>query len=342
VLLDGWQVVTDRDANFKPGELVVFCQSDTFLPEVTFSKVHNLLGLKVADYKNERGYNLVTRIVSRQLSQGLVFHLASFPDIKADVEKNGGPMMQVCEASDLKDYAGLLGVKSWVLKGGKMPVPCWLRRGCIPSLEIMTSVDNMPMLQQAAYQETFLMDGNQMTCYFVRKESRVFNSVSDLFKLDPHSMSESGCFGVCGPDRVLPFRPSDMYWQVALHYDLKEKLAALDKSVAVTGELVGSNIKGNPYGYTKGEHEFLVYDVIDIDTLQRWNPKTVESFAMSNVLEHVPVRGYHVISRIARHNEDLLVRANLQADHKGLVFKNVETGKWFKVESKLYFRRLWS
>lgn len=66
---------------------------------------------------------------------------------------------------------------------------------------------------------------------------------------------------------------------------------------------------------------------------KRWHPREVESFAAEHGLEHVPVLGYRTVREVARHHEDLQVRADLK-DGEGLVFKSCAVdGRWFKVLS---------
>ncbi|KUI67461.1 hypothetical protein VM1G_11493 [Cytospora mali] len=99
-------------------------------------------------------------------------------------------------------------------------------------------------------------------------------------------------------------------------------------------------INGNRHGYEKGQHEFFVYTIWDIDRQERFPPGLTEEWAKSLGILQVPVLGYVKLPDIASSNEDLLERAKgRHADgrkREGLVYKAVNDGRSFKVIANDY------
>ena len=89
VTIDGWKVVVAKDVGHKVGNLVVYCEVDSFLPireEFEF--------LRKSSYKkmgDQEGFRLKTSKLRGEISNGLVLPLSvleSFTDGKI-IEKNG-------------------------------------------------------------------------------------------------------------------------------------------------------------------------------------------------------------------------------------------------------------
>ncbi len=82
------------------------------------------------------------------------------------------------------------------------------------------------------------------------------------------------------------------YWDMAVSKDLPRKLANSNQSIAIMGELVGDGIESNRHGYPKGQRDFFVFAVFDIDNQTLWDPKIVEDFARD--LEPSACAGAHL------------------------------------------------
>ncbi|KAK4112634.1 DNA ligase/mRNA capping enzyme, partial [Canariomyces notabilis] len=229
-----------------------------------------------------------------------------------------------------------------------------------PDMERVQNCPNLflkPKYRTYLFQESVKLDGASMTVYFLLPTNPSYSHLPTLPALSPasilthpllqHAVQQLGRFGVCSRKHdLVPHLISQattpaqhIYWAAALaaklHVSLPAGAAAGEHgsgSIAVQGELVGAGIRGNPYGYAKGEHEFVIYAVYDVDRRKRWDPRKVVEFAERIGVRHVPVRGYHRIWDVARNHEDLVVRAELR-NAEGLVWKNVLDGRWFKVLS---------
>jgi hypothetical protein len=79
-----------------------------------------------------------------------------------------------------------------------------------------------------------------------------------------------GRFGVCSRNNHLPDKPGCLFWQAALSYDLRE--------------LCGSSICKNREGFPRGEHDFYVYGIFDIEAQAALSPSETEDLAGKLVL----------------------------------------------------------
>ena len=97
----GWQCVANK-GQFKPGDLGVYFEIDSFLPIKPLFEFLRASSYKKTDIMGE-GFRLRTMKFRGQISQGLVLPLSIFPEIPADAEVG-------------KDVTELLGVKKWEIE----------------------------------------------------------------------------------------------------------------------------------------------------------------------------------------------------------------------------------
>lgn len=87
--IDGWKVVVAKDVNHKVGDLIVYCEVDSFLPireEFEF--------LRKSSYKkmgDQEGFRLRTTKLRGQISNGLILPLSVIETFTGGkiLEKNG-------------------------------------------------------------------------------------------------------------------------------------------------------------------------------------------------------------------------------------------------------------
>lgn len=101
-------------------------------------------------------------------------------------------------------------------------------------------------------------------------------------KLDGSSVTyyvKDGVFGVCSRNLDLLEDENNSMWKFATTSGLKERLLALDRNIAVQGEIIGEGIQGNPYkiigqtvrlfnGFDIDKYEYLSLD--DLLKLSKW------------------------------------------------------------------------
>lgn len=303
-------------------------------------------------------------------SQGHIFGLRDLPHIRQKVTELRWERCsthtddQFVEFLRDVDFSNALGVRKWESPADRldspqmMPVafpkyPSFIRK---PEMERVQNCPNLfikPKYCTFLFQESVKMDGASMTVYFVRSDSPFYRLLPRLPRgankgttnnpLLKHAVHPEGRLGVCS--RQIDLVPhlvdarstpqQHAYWAAALAASLHTSLPKVNRSIAVQGELVGSGVQGNPYGHAPGRREFLVFAVYDIERGQRWDPREVEAFAARIGAPHVPVTGYYTIWSVARDHEDLITRAELKKA-EGLVWKNCQDGRWFKILSSAW------
>lgn len=203
----------------------------------------------------------------------------------------------------------------------------------------------------ARYSVTTFMVGSPMSIYFLRNDSRHAGAVKRALALP------NGRMGVCS--RTLDLHEKNK--QYPLHWGLVKKLGlpaalnTMNRSVVVHGVLVGSSIRDNYEGMPqKGQHEFFAYAVVDVDApndntlsvgqMAPTGPTTWKLLTDKLGLKTVPLQEDKVtLSDLAVDHDGIMALADgpgwFVEKRAGLVFRNVKTGRGFKVMSQAYIKR---
>lgn len=316
-IVNGWKVVIRKDEH-QENDLVVYCEIDSFLPvKDEFEFLRKSSYKKMAD--GTEGFRLRTVKLRGQISQGLVLPLDVIPedvlfDLVDQTRKEHDYLIgtDVTEALDIVKY--------------EPPIPAQLSgkiKGYFPSFisktdeERAQNLDNYDKLKNSneEFYATEKLDGSSSTFYL-----------------------NDGEFGVCSRNLDLLEDDSNTFWKVAKELNIKEKLAILNKNVAIQGELVGEGIQGNPYGI-KG-HTIHVFNIFDINTHQKYSYTSfMYTLALLN-LKSVPL----VYSNLELPNtiDELLSLAegkselNPETEREGLVIRNKMNTISFKAISNKF------
>ncbi|KAK4161540.1 hypothetical protein QBC43DRAFT_217468 [Cladorrhinum sp. PSN259] len=357
-IIDGWSVLVPRRQNFKPGQLVVFFEEDSFITHTDrFSNVE--IAKEIGNptrYNNQDGYRVVawtktTDSQGRIRSEGYTCHIENVPAVQAayaadriEAQANGMDGQQLFDHLRSIDYSDVLGVVKWDESQQNSPNPKAL--SMIKGTDVTRHqncaniFDNKYLRAEYQYQETVKKDGASMTVYFVRKDSHLFDLLPNLDETDVNyrrnAVLADGRFGVCSRNYDICKRTFENntkpYFSTAIRLRLPQILSRHGENIGVQGELVGPNQAGNPYGYAKGSaHDFFVFGVYDLETGVYWNPRRVYQFTQQNGLAHVPIRGYVNIPNVAEDHGALQARANALGE-EGLVFRRMaDPSRSFKV-----------
>ena len=312
--LGGWTVVVKK-AEFKPGDLAIYFEIDSFLPQ------GNPAWQFLVD-KSSRSYNGVTGHVLRsiklrgQVSQGLLLPLS----IDVQLATLGSDAIG-------KDVSDLLGVVKY-----EPPLAAELAgvaRGLFPSRVSKTDQERIQNL--ALELDQWVQDG-ALTWEVTEKlegASCTFAWLDD----DLH---------VCSRNIDLMDAPGNSLWRLARELDIPAKFAAgfAGRNLALQGEIVGFGIQGNIYGLRT--QQFYLFDVYDADQARYLTPSERQVIAQQMGLTQVPVidSGFSLPSVAAM--ESLLAMADgasaLKADQlrEGLVFKANAQSASFKAVSNKY------
>ncbi len=190
-----------------------------------------------------------------QISQGICFPLTILPD-GTSVEED-------------MDVTELLGVTKF-----EPPIPANLAgeiKGLFPSSIPKTDETRVQVL------EALLKKHEGTSCYITEK----LDGSSVTFYLKDNE------FGVCSRNLDLLFNESNSMWKFALENNLEEKLRALNKNIALQGEIIGEGIQKNKYKL-RGQTIYF-FNVFDIDSYRYFSLNELKSTLSNLNLLMVPV-----------------------------------------------------
>lgn len=357
---DGWTVVVYH-GDFKVGDLVLYFEIDSFIPATTgrfgWEKESCL-----TTFQGRRGYHVVSQMLSRELSQGLIQPVAALPEVKAmldalEREHGHDKAMAMAQGADMA-FDDVLGVTKWEVpfeaKGRVLgSAPTFFPRPACERAQNSPDLFLGPRSSRSGdvFQITEKLDGVSMTAYRVALGSRWHRTLPAL--PDGLEQQEDGDVGKDGPGGArwgvasavqdLDSRGGDVYWQTADRLglpDMLKKMAGHNlPSLTVQGELVGPTVKNNSLGFDEGaEHQFLVFQIFDIERQKCLDPRVVVAMCGELGLPHVPVIGYLRLGEFAGGLSELLAKAEglgfRGTTREGLVFKSMrDDGFAFKVIS---------
>jgi RNA ligase (TIGR02306 family) len=237
VIINNWQAVVAKAEGHQVGDLVVYCEIDSFLPEVPQFEF-----LRKGCYKQlpdgTGGFRLRTIKLRGELSQGLVISMTK----ALEVAQSRG---HVFEPVSSQDVSVELGITKW-----DPPIPAHLAgmaKGPFPSFIQKTDEERVQglteewnKLRRLEYYVTEKLDGSSATFYF-----------------------NDGEFGACSRNLDLKDTESNTHWQVAKSLDLPQRMQSLGRNIAIQGELIGPGVQGNPYRLNS--HEVRIFNVFDIN-----------------------------------------------------------------------------
>jgi len=257
-VIGGWTAVVKK-GEFKEGDLAVYCEIDSWIPHeiAPFLSKGNFPRV----YNEVKGERLRTIKLRGQLSQGLLLPLSTLTMVES-------------ELSEGLDVSFPLGIIKY-----EAPIPAQLAgeiKGLFPSWIQKTDQERVQNLkeefdywlgEQHRWEVTEKLDGSSMTVYL-----------------------RDGDFGVCS--RNLDLKPSETnsLWNVAVRNEFEIKLRAVNRNLALQGELIGEGIQGNPYKI-KGQ-DFFLFDIYDIDASKYFTPSERLAFVEEHNIKHVPVMAF--------------------------------------------------
>jgi RNA ligase (TIGR02306 family) len=260
-VVDGWKVVVAKDVQHKVGDLVIYCEIDSFLPiREEFEFLRKSSFKKMGD---QEGFRLRTAKMKGQISQGLILPIFVLnpPDTNIYVQPFEG--LDVTEMLDIVKY--------------EPPIPANLAgkvKGLFPSFLIKTDEERV---QNIAVEYSALCFQSKHQFYVTEK----LDGSSATFYIN------NGEFGVCSRNLELLETENNSFWKVARELKLEENLRALEKNICLQGELIGEGIQGNPYGI-KGQ-TVRFFSVYQIDSRTRLGIKDLKDICFMIGLQTVPI-----------------------------------------------------
>lgn len=249
----GWKVVVKK-GEFNVGDLVVYCEIDSLLPE-----------RPEFEFLRKDRFRIRTIKLRGQISQGICFPISI-------LHKEG--YTGIWDVGD--DVTEFLGIEKY-----EAPIPAELAgeaKGAIPSFLQVTDEDRIQILPfipldygGREFVVTEKLDGSSCTFYW-----------------------RNGEFGVCGRNWEYFESPTNSMWKFANENKLEFKLGELGRNLALQGEIIGEGIQSNKYrlrGQTVrffrvfdiDKYEYLPYDEM-IEILNDFNLMPVPVLESNYVL----------------------------------------------------------
>ncbi len=331
-IVDGWKVVVAKEVGHRIGDMVVYCEIDSFLPireEFEF--------LRKSSYKkmgDQEGFRLKTIKLRGQISQGLILPMSVFfegygygvsetllnENVALEPDKlviSPSDMIELVVGNDVTEVLGIVKYEP--------PIPAELAgkvKGMFPSFIRKTDEERIQNLaseyeemKKHIYYETEKLDGSSATFFY-----------------------NNGEFGVCSRNLELLETEGNTFWKVARELDLENKLKEYGFNLSIQGELIGEGIQGNPYKI-KGQ-TVRFFNLFDID-LQEYHSLSVFKKTMEKLgLETVPVLNTHF--HLPDTIDELLLMAdgkselNPNFDREGIVIRSLDRKISFKVISNKF------
>jgi RNA ligase (TIGR02306 family) len=314
VTVDGWNVVVAKDVGHKVGDLVIYCEIDSFLPiREEFEFLRKSSYKKMGDVE---GFRLRTVKLRGQVSQGLILPMSVLnpPDTNIYVTPFEG--LDVTKMLDIVKY--------------EPPIPAELAgkvKGTFPSFIPKTDEERIQNLT-SEYEEWKYQSKHQ---FYVTE------------KLDGSSATfyvKDGEFGVCSRNLELLETEGNTFWKVARELGLENKMKSLGKNISLQGELIGEGIQGNPYKL-KGQ-TIRFFTGYDIDKRERIGFIHFTVMIMDMGLEYVPVINPEFGFLLPDTIEEMLQYAegksalNPDTEREGVVVRSLDGSISFKAISNKF------
>jgi RNA ligase (TIGR02306 family) len=312
-----WWVVTAIDNGFKVGDLVIYCEIDSWIPHTIAPFLSK--GQYPRVYNGVEGERLKTVKLRGQISQGLIMPVAGcFGDTVTVAAQNP---MTFREGDDVSQALGI--VKYEPPMSAQLAGEC---KGAFPSRIPKTDEERIQNikssdfaeLQKMMFEVTEKLEGSSMTVALIDDE-----------------------FIVCSRNMNLKDVEGNTFWKVAHELEIEKKMRSLVlNNFAIQGELVGEGVQGNHYKL-KG-HRFYVFSIYDIEKGRYLSPYDRHNLIDQLGLEHVPVLDSCMKSMCVHTHDTLLQMAdgqssiNPQVMREGIVFKRVDGQEHFKCVSNKY------
>lgn len=257
----GWKLVVKK-GEFKVGDECVYFEIDSLLPVRPEFEF-----LRPSSFKESLGkFRIKTVKLRGQISQGICFPKSMFLELA-----NANEGDDVTEIMGVEKYEGSIDIPN----EAKGNFPLFIPKTDEPRIQAHPGlIERHKGVSCVAHVK---LDGSSLTAYY-----------------------KDGAFGVCS--RNLELKESDgKFWAVCKKYGLPEKLADLNRNIALQGELVGEGINGNRQKLTG--FDLYIFSGYDIDKCEYLTPMQLDVLCGNLGLKRVP----HVAEFYLNHTVDELI-----------------------------------
>lgn len=317
VTIDGWQCVVKKDENIKVGDLVIYIEIDSVVPE-----------RPEFEFLRVRKFRVRTIKLKGQVSQGLVLPLSYLGKKK------------VKEGADVTDKLGITKYDPQAEKENALVkrnpfMKFMMRYRWFRKLFSKVKVfDNFPSWIKKT-DETRIQ--NLVTLFNTERDLGTEFEVTEKLDGQSATYAEKEKFYVCTRNIDLTNEPkfNGAYWPIAKQFNISEVLQSLkDKyslvHLALQGEILGDGIQGNKYkinGYDLYAHKLI----LDNRTL---STEEMTELLWLHGIKSVPLLDINyklpaTIQELVEYSRGQSILAPIHRE--GIVLRNVEKGISFKV-----------
>lgn len=331
----GWSVIVKKN-EFKVGDLVVYCEVDSLMPEKPEFEFLRSKKFRIRAMKMRGVY-----------SYGICFPLSIIPvTTKPIIDDDVTDIIGVRKYDPEAEKEALLLAKKAELEKSRLKK--YLMRNSLyrklyflfkkdkrnswPQFISKTDeirVQGIPQLFETERDKGTIfevgekLDGQSST-YFVVKNP---NIIKRFWK--PY------LFGVCSRNFQLAVPDNSTYWKAAKKYDIEEKLIRYAKeykanTIVLQGEILDPKVQGNKYKVK--ETEFYAFNFI-VDG-EKYNSLSIKNWCKNNQIPHVPIISTEF--KLPNTINELLEMAkgkseiNKDTIREGIVLRNYEKNISFK------------
>jgi len=322
--VDGWKVVVAKDVGHKVGDMVVYCEIDSFLPiRPEYEFLRKTSFKKMGDFE---GFRLKTTKFRGTISNGLILPLHALENdnkMKIGVSRQPhGDQLQLGPYDDAfiievgADVTELLGIVKY-----DPPMPACLNAvakgyfpGFIPKSDEIRcqnfTASEYESLREKEYYVAEKLDGSSVTFFLHDNE-----------------------FGVCSRNLELIEDDTNSIWKVARELKIEEKLRGCGiPGIMIQGEIIGEGIQKNSYKIKGQTVKF--FTAYNIGNRSRYKFNRFEEIIRDLGLETVPILSQNI--KLPDNIEDLVKSAdgksilNKNTNREGLVYRSLDGEISFK------------
>ncbi len=285
----GWQCVVAKKQNFKIGDLVVYVEIDSQMPnkpEFGFLK----------DVK----FRVKTRKFRGVVSQGLVLPISIIPN-----------SIKIVEDLNLTEILGVTNYQKALEDAEENSNINITKKSCSKLVKYLM---NYSVFRKIYFKFNTIDERGSWPTWISHTDEERLESCSELLlehfnepwyiteKLDGcsgtfflHQKTKWGFpsweYGVCSRNIWLKSKNNSHYWNVSDKYNLKSILRKLKTEIVIQCEVIGQKIQGNKYNIV--ENDLYVFNVIDNGN--RYNYSDMRRFCVTTGLKSVPLVFFNFI-----------------------------------------------
>ncbi len=222
----GWECVVKKSDGFKVGDLVVYVEVDSIVPD-----------RPEFDFLRERKFKVKTIKLRGQVSQGLVLPLSILP--KGNYKEGDDVTnIQINKKRIYKFLSRTPFIRRILPKRKTYKFPEFIKKTDEDRIQLYPNI--CEEYKDLTFSVTEKLDGQSATYFLLKNTKKIFG----LFPKTNY------IFGVCSRNLYLPKENNSSYWKIAKKYNIRnvlEKLIGNNDYIVLQGEIIGPGIL-EPYG----------------------------------------------------------------------------------------------